>query len=211
MNRNMITRMFALLALLAVSAVQAIEFNEVRNFEDVFVISATAPTRDRLEIHWDISDDYYLYNNKFLRFESETDGVVLGEPLVPAGEISFDELLGEEVEKFHEELTIRLPLVSVASGVEAVQLKVRSQGCLENVLCYPPTEQVLLVNLPPEPDVAANVAAQKPVQIDLLASKPADSLADIFNQPIDVPILQPRDSQNIVINKPATTVDQCCI
>jgi thiol:disulfide interchange protein DsbD len=148
MNRNMITRTFALLALLAVSAVQAIEFDEVRNFEDVFVISATAPTRDRLEIHWDIADDYYLYNNKFLRFQSETDGVVLGEPQVPAGDISFDELLGEEVEKYHGAVTVILPLVSVASGLQAVQLKVRSQGCLENVLCYPPSTQLLVVSLP---------------------------------------------------------------
>ncbi len=139
-----------LLSMLAPPAARAIEFDEVRNFEDVFVISAVAPSRDHLEIHWKIADGYYLYNNKFLRFTAETDGVVTGEPEIPPGELSFDELLGEDVEKFHHELTVVLPLVSVAPGVEAVQLKVRSQGCLENELCYPPTEQLLVVSLPRE-------------------------------------------------------------
>lgn len=157
-NESMKTRiilwMGALLGLLAIPLVQAIEFDEVRNFEDVFVISASAPARDRLEISWKIADGYYLYNNKFLRFTSATDGVVIGEPQVPQGEISFDDLLGEDVEKYHGELAVTLPLESVAPGINAVQLKVRSQGCLENVLCYPPTEQLLVVSLPGESALA---------------------------------------------------------
>ena len=49
-------------------------------------------------------------------------------------------------------------MVSVAPGVEAVQLRVQSQGCWENVLCYPPTEQVLLVSLPRDPVAAGPLA-----------------------------------------------------
>ena len=99
----------------------AIEFDEVRNFEEVFVISASAPSRDMLEVRWKIEDDYYLYNNKFLKFVSGTDGVILGDPVIPPGEIAFDDLLGKEVEKFHHELIVTLPLLSVPAGVEAVQ------------------------------------------------------------------------------------------
>jgi thiol:disulfide interchange protein DsbD len=155
MKKISIFWMAVLLGLLALPQAQAIEFDEVRNFEDVFVISAQATARDRLEVHWEIADNYYLYNNKFLGFTSATDGVVLGEPRVPRGEISFDDLLGEEVEKYHGGLTVVLPLVSVAPGVQAVQLQVRSQGCLENVLCYPPTRQLLVVSLPAESPAAA--------------------------------------------------------
>ncbi len=136
--------------LLLSSMLPAVEFDEVRDFEDVFVISAQAPGRDRVEVSWKIEDEYYLYNNKFLQFKSASDGVVLGEPRIPKGDIQFDELLGEDVEKYHGTLTVTIPLDSVAPGVAAVQLKVRSQGCWENVLCYPPTEQVLLVSLPPD-------------------------------------------------------------
>ena len=152
------------LGLLTAPPARAIEFDQVRNFEDVFVISASAPARNRLEVHWSIADGYYLYNNKFLKFTSATEGVVAGEPEVPAGEISFDDLLGEEVEKYHGELTVTLPLVAVAPGVEAVQLRVRSQGCLENELCYPPTEQLLIISLPR----------------DALTANPASGLSDSF-------------------------------
>jgi thiol:disulfide interchange protein DsbD len=154
MRRKTIICLGMLLGLLLAPTVPAIEFDEVRNFEDVFVISGNAPDRKRLEIRWEIADDYYLYNNKFLRFTSATDGVVLGEPEIPRGEIKFDDLLGEEVEKYHNELIVVVPLDSVPAGVEAVQLKARSQGCLENELCYPPTEQLLIVSLPREPALA---------------------------------------------------------
>ena len=136
--------------LLLSAALHAIEFDEVQNFEDVFVIAAQATGRNQVAVNWEIEDEYYLYNNKFLQFTSDTDGVVLGEPQVPRGEIRFDDLLGEEVEKYHGSLTVTVPLVSVAPDITAMQLKVRSQGCLENVLCYPPTEQVLQISLPPD-------------------------------------------------------------
>ena len=136
--------------MLLAQAAPAIEFDEVKNFEEVFVISGSAPSRQQLEIRWEIADNYYLYNNKFLRFSSATDGVVLGEAEIPPGEIKFDDLLGEEVEKYHNELIVSLPLDSVPAGAVAVQLKVRSQGCLENELCYPPTEQLLIIPLPRE-------------------------------------------------------------
>ncbi|MCU0990890.1 MAG: hypothetical protein MUE63_15300, partial [Xanthomonadales bacterium] len=114
-----------------------------------FVISAAAPTRDRIEVRWAIEDGYYLYNNQFLRFTALDERVVLGAPQLPAGEVSFDELLGAEVEKFHGELTVTLPLVEVPDELQGVELRVRSQGCLEDELCYPPTEQSVRVDLPP--------------------------------------------------------------
>jgi thiol:disulfide interchange protein DsbD len=149
MNRKNIKWLMAIAGLLLTPAVVAIDFDEVRDFEDVFVISGKAPSRDLLEVRWDIEENYYLYNNRFLRFISDTEGVVLGEPILPRGEVKFDELLGEEVETYHDELTVRLPLESVPAGVAAISLKVRSQGCLENELCYPPSQQLLSVSLPP--------------------------------------------------------------
>jgi len=137
-----------LLGFLAPLQAMAINPDEVRNFEDVFVISGYAPDRSTVEVSWDIAPDYYLYNNRFLEFSIQTEGVVMGEPEIPAGKVSFDELLGEEVEKYHGRLTVRLPLLAVDSSINGLRVKVRSQGCLESVLCYPPTEQTLLVGLP---------------------------------------------------------------
>lgn len=180
MMNKLLMMLIAMSGLLLSAMLPAVEFDEVRDFEDVFVISAQAPGRDRVEVSWKIEDEYYLYNNKFLRFTSASDGVVLGEPRVPKGEIEFDELLGEDVEKYHDSLTVTVPLVSVAPGVKAVQLKVRSQGCWEKVLCYPPTEQILLVSLPQEPAAAGPLTGQ--VEDSLVGMGEADPVFGLSNE-----------------------------
>jgi thiol:disulfide interchange protein DsbD len=151
----------------------AIEFDQVRDFDDVFVISASAPARGQVEVRWAIEDGYYLYNNQFLRFRPLDERVVLGAPQLPPGEVSFDELLGEDVEKFHDELAVTLPLVEVPADLRSIELSVRSQGCLENELCYPPTEQRLRVDLPPA--AAAAPLADAAPGADLFAGLPSGS------------------------------------
>lgn len=167
--KNMKIKLLASLLLMLPLLATALEFDEVREFGDVFKISAKAESRDRIEVSWEIAEDYFLYNNKFLTFSSDTPGIVLGSPEIPEGERKFDNLLGEEVIKYHGRLTVGLPLASIPSGVDMVSLKVRSQGCLENVLCYPPTEQLIIVSLP--------------APASTLAATPAASLAEVFAQP----------------------------
>jgi thiol:disulfide interchange protein DsbD len=186
MRQKIISYVGVILGMLLAPAAVAIEFDEVRNFEDVFVISGAAPGRDRIEISWAIEDQYYLYNNKFLRFVSATEGVVLGEPEIPRGEIKFDDLLGEEVEKYHNALTVVLPLASVPAGVDAVELKVRSQGCLENELCYPPTQQLLTVPLP-----AAGALSQAEPSVSLLSGLAS---SDPFSLNDNQAALQPEEA-----------------
>jgi len=166
----LLTTLLLILPLLA----SAIEFDEIKEFGEVFKVSAKASERQRIEVSWEIADGFYLYNNKFLKFKTETAGVALGPAEIPAGEPQFDELLGEEVIKFHDRLTVSLPLESIAAGIELVSLKVRSQGCMEDVFCYPPTEQLLVVNLP-APSESAML---------LNPSQPAATLANVFNQPL---------------------------
>ena len=148
MMKNTITRGLASLLLLLPMMAAAVEFDEIRNFDDVFRISAKADSRQRLEVSWDIAEGYYLYHNKFLGFSTDTPGVVLGEPEIPAGKRAYDQLLGKDVIKFYQHVAVTVPLVSVPNEVDTVSLKVRSQGCLENVLCYPPSDQLLTISLP---------------------------------------------------------------
>ena len=190
MMKNIKMKWLSSLLLLLPMLASALELDEVKEFGEVFKISAHSVNRQQIEVSWDIADGYYLYNNKFLRFKTETPGLVLGEPDIPPGERKFDELLGEEVIKYHDRLTISLPLDSVPLGLDVFSLIVRSQGCLENVLCYPPTEQLLLVSLPPAPVKAAAEPAPEPVPssppvADPVLSEPASSLDDIFNQPVN--------------------------
>ncbi len=162
----------------------ALEFDEIRDFGDVFKVSAKADDRQHIEVSWEIADGYYLYNNKYLKFKTQTSGVTLGPAEIPHGEREFDELLGEEVIKFHDRLSVRIPFESISPDVNLISLKVRSQGCLENVLCYPPTEQLLVVNLPP---ASQQVAA---------------SIADVFSPPATSP------GQDAVAREPAMPADE---
>ena len=172
MNK-LLVRIAALLLVSAPIAGAAIEFDEVKDFEDVFRISAHAVSRDLIEVSWEIEPDYYLYNNKFLRFRSGTEGVELADALIPEGKKVFDPLLGEDVIKFHDRFTVSIPLASVGPDVNEVILNVRSQGCLEGVLCYPPTTQVVTVELPGPMDLG-----------------PGASLAEVFG---DGSVMQPPD------------------
>ncbi|MGB5291174.1 MAG: protein-disulfide reductase DsbD domain-containing protein, partial [Lysobacterales bacterium] len=177
------------------SLATAIEFDEIREYGDVFEVSATASDRQQIEVSWKIADGFYLYNNKFLRFKTETAGVILGEAVIPQGKPVFDDLLGEEVIKFHDTLTVRLPLESVAPGVELVSLKLRSQGCMEDVFCYPPTDQLLVVNLP--------AAAQ--ATLPEASSQAATLLADVFNTSVTAP------GQDAINDEPALPADEAFV
>ncbi len=181
------------LCLAGSSSASAIEFEDIREFGEVFQVTATASDRQRIEVSWKIADGYYLYNNKFLKFRTETAGVVLGAPDIPYGKPEFDELLGEEVIKFHDRLTVGLPLVSIAPGIELISLKVRSQGCMEDIFCYPPTEQLLVVNLPPPAEGLISAAP----------SQSASNLADAFNLT--------STGQDDVFTKPALRADEAFV
>lgn len=180
LGRNLCCLLAALLALPA--AALAIEPEDVRDYGEVFVISGHAPDRSTIEVSWDIAPDYYLYNNQFLGFTSGTLGVELGEPILPRGKIEFDELLGQEVEKYEGELTVEIPLRSLQSDIHAMQLRVRSQGCLDLVLCYPPTTQVVLVGFPP-PDAPAALAEAAPEAADADRAI-SDTLSGIVDKPL---------------------------
>jgi thiol:disulfide interchange protein DsbD len=181
------------LLLLATSPATALEAEDIKEFGEVFEVSAQAVSRQRIEVSWKIAKGYYLYNNKFMKFKTDTAGVVLGEAEIPEGERKFDELLGEEVVKFHDLLKVSVPLESVAPDVEFFSLKLRSQGCMEDVFCYPPTTQLLVVNLPPPAELAV-----EPVQ-------PAATLSDVFNQS------QAGVAQDIINKEPALQPDEAFV
>ena len=209
MNIDTIHRLLAGLLLavacLLPSAAPALDFEDVKPYEEVFVISASAPSRDRVEVQWAVAPEHYLYHNRFLRFEAVTPGVALGSPDVPEGEQAFDELLGEDVIKFHDELVVGVP-VSAGPAVASLTLKVQSQGCLDKVLCYPPTQQFVTVTLPPAASVAPGASISDALS-GAAASGPliSDPLGDGAAQ--DGPLLQPEDAfQYEAIGLDAATV-----
>ena len=96
---------------------------------------------DSLELRWTIADDCYLYREQF-RFKTEQDGVLSeAEFSLPAGKSKTDIFFGE-VEVYYDEVSATAPL----PDGETPRFSIRSQGCAEAGLCYPPTTQYFQFN-----------------------------------------------------------------
>lgn len=142
----MIRILFAALAWLALLAAAPVRAEpELLPLEQAFRLSAQMVDRNTVEVRFDIADGYYLYRDK-LGFAAEQ--AALGTPDIPPGKMKKDEIFGD-VEVYRGPLSIRLPLS--ASG-ETVTLKVASQGCADAGVCYPPSEQVVMLD-PAQPGV----------------------------------------------------------
>ena len=130
-------------SLLAATPAIAADF-ELPPVDEVFVLSAQATARNRIEVRWKIADGYYLYRHR----TSVKAGASFAEPrlALPDGKKHRDEFFGD-VE------TYRTQLVGVVTGVPAatatgVALTVKYQGCADAGVCYPPQTRTLSVALP---------------------------------------------------------------
>jgi thiol:disulfide interchange protein DsbD len=124
--------------------------------DEAFIFSATSPARDRIQLRWDIADEYYLYRDK-LTVSTTAPGVQLGRPTIPGGESKHDEYFGEQV-VFHGQMLAQLPVVA-AAGITEVPLTISYQGCADGGLCYPPIRKTVTVQLASTTGPAPTAAA----------------------------------------------------
>ncbi len=109
-----------------------------------YAVSATA---DALLVRWSIEPEHYLYQER-MSFESRTPGVTLGPPVMPEGELHQDEYFGT-MHIYRGLAEVRLPLATRSPGTDSVALAIKSQGCADAGLCYPPQVWVTKVSLDP--------------------------------------------------------------
>jgi thiol:disulfide interchange protein len=91
-----------------------------------------------IRLYWQIENGYYLYRDQFQFSLRDSAGSVALSVRFPTGVIRTDEFFGEvEVYYGHADLVLEpnRPLAGDA------QLTVRSQGCADAGLCYPPRDQ----------------------------------------------------------------------
>jgi len=100
---------------------------------EAFVMSAAMANPTELQVHFRIAPDYYMYRQ---RFGFEADAPVAGEPIFPRGTVKYDPTFDEDMEVYHDQVTIRLPLQAGAS--QPLSLRITGQGCADAGLCYPP-------------------------------------------------------------------------
>ncbi|MEM7082267.1 MAG: protein-disulfide reductase DsbD [Pseudomonadota bacterium] len=138
---NVTRRLLALLAILTLPLSSAEEPDLLRATEAFQYSTSSQP--DAVIVNWNIAPEYYLYRSR-MRFESTTDGVTLGEPRMRKGKIKTDEFFGEQ-EVFRGNLRVEIPYQGDA---ESLELKIKSQGCADAGLCYPPQTWTATIELP---------------------------------------------------------------
>jgi thiol:disulfide interchange protein DsbD len=143
-------RAWLLLALTLCGAGMASAEDDILSPQQAFRYAVEADA-DSLTVSWDIEPGYYMYRGR-MRYSTDTPGVMLGEPTFSKGKKKDDEFFGE-VEIYRDRASITIPYE--AAGVSTLQLGIRSQGCADVGLCYPPETWVAEVSLPAASPTAA--------------------------------------------------------
>ena len=150
-----LSRFIAALLLCAAGSAPALAVSEadLLPVDDAFALTARAVDRGRIELHWRIADGYYLYRHRIA--VQPVDGAFQSNPLqLPRGEKHHDEFFGE-VETYRQQLRA-VQTGAAATGVDAVRLKIKYQGCADLGVCYPPQTRTLTVALPADATAADN-------------------------------------------------------
>jgi thiol:disulfide interchange protein DsbD len=137
------------LALLPGLSGAAVDEDDLLPVDEAFVLVASAPQRDRIELTWTIAKGYYLYRH---RMDAQpTDGAFKATVALqlPAGEKHTDEFFGE-VETYRGRVGAILAGTAAADAAQAT-LKVKYQGCADLGVCYPPQTRTVTIPLPPPP------------------------------------------------------------
>ena len=163
-----------LLAWLALSPLaRAADLSDLLPVDEAYVLTAKAVDRNRVEFHFKIAKGYYLYRHRF--GVQPVDSAFKFNPLqIPAGEKHVDQFFGP-VETYRDEVTLVLT-GATASGVDAVNFKVKYQGCADIGVCYPPQTRTLTVAMPVGDSVAPANAGSGEVLGGLGGAGAADAL-----------------------------------
>ena len=132
-------------------------------------------------VRWEIADGYYLYRSKF-RFDTNDPRVTLGIPDLPPGEIKKDPFFGE-IEIYRNSVEVTIPVhYNGNERPELIELNVRSQGCADIGICFPPHTQTLLVALQQEadqpPPVAREAVAEAEQALEQFTGSPTGADSD---------------------------------
>nr|WP_291386251.1 MULTISPECIES: protein-disulfide reductase DsbD [Achromobacter] len=108
--------------------------------EKAFVFSANMASPDTLALHYKVAPGYYMYRERFAIAISPADATTLGEAVYPKGEVKYDPTFEKDMEVFHKDVTIRVP---VGAGGQPFTLTLTGQGCADAGLCYPPMDSTV--------------------------------------------------------------------
>lgn len=141
MNRLFQVLCGSVLALLiAVTVLAQIDEDELLPVEEAFALSAAAAGPTEIRLRWNVAEGYYLYRER-ISLRSLDPAVTLSEPVLPPGELIDDAFFGR-VQIWRGQADVLVGVEGAAPG-SRVRIAVRSQGCADLGVCYPPHEQIV--------------------------------------------------------------------
>ncbi len=114
--------------------------------DQAFQFETIALDADLLMVRFTMAPNIYLYKDQ-VQFSTFTDGVQLGEPMFPQAQLKDDPEFGL-VDVFYDVAEIELPYSRSKAGIEKLDIEAAFQGCEDGKVCYPPTAQLVTVDLP---------------------------------------------------------------
>jgi thioredoxin:protein disulfide reductase len=156
--------------LLGCALLPAAHAADLLDAEDAFKFSAAiSEDGTAVEARVDVAEGYYLYRERFAFAAS--DGVQLGVPKYPSGEIKFDETFNRELEIYRGSVVVKVP-VEAASG--AFTLTAGLQGCADQGVCYPPQKRMARLVIGQSPSELAS-AGTGMTSVPSLSATPSDA------------------------------------
>ena len=110
------------------------------------------PNSADILVSWEIEPEYYLYKKR-MSFAGSDPSVRLGKPIFPVGETHEDEFFGKS-EVYRLQADVRIPWSGEAGPFT---LTIKSQGCADMGLCYPPQTWTADIVLPEPAPVSRGV------------------------------------------------------
>jgi thiol:disulfide interchange protein DsbD len=140
--------------------------------EQAFVFDMTALDKGTLNAHWIIQPEHHLYRPKIKFSIKEPQGVKLGTPIFPTGEMVDDEYFGK-IEVYGKDIDVKIPILQ-AESLQKLVVETEYQGCSDSTgICYPPVKQSHELTLAGLPD--AQPLEQE--QAETIPSSPEDAIS----------------------------------
>lgn len=114
--------------------------------DQAFQFETIALSANQLMARFTMAPNIYLYKDQ-IQLTSFTDGVVLGQAVFPQAQRKDDPEFGM-VDVFYDVVEIEIPIKRTLANVGTLEIEAAFQGCEDGKVCYPPTAQLVSVDLP---------------------------------------------------------------
>lgn len=113
---------------------------------EAFLFETIAIDDKTLSARFTMQDNIYLYKDK-VEINSLTDGISIGALNFPEAKIKDDPHFGT-VDVFFDQIEVEISMNRKAGSGNKLELEALFQGCVDEGICYPPSNRLITVDLP---------------------------------------------------------------